>query len=105
MVVMGGTRGIGQAIVLRSLAERYRVAACGRRLPAVGQTLAEAEAEGRYFQQICDMRSFDAVAAFSDEVLRRFGSVDVAVLNAGIKVPRGIEKEKIKDWGNILART
>lgn len=103
MVVMGGTRGIGQAIVLRALAEGYRVATCARRLPAVGQTLAEAEAEGRYFQQVCDVRSFDAVAAFVDEVVRRFASVDVAVLNAEINVPRGIEKEKIKDWGNIIS--
>jgi len=86
-LVTGGTRGIGRAIV-EALARRGdRVWFTGRDADGVGA--AERELAERFppplaVGRVCDVRSYEALAALVDEIVESDGHLDVLVNNAGI---------------------
>jgi NAD(P)-dependent dehydrogenase (short-subunit alcohol dehydrogenase family) len=73
VLVTGGTKGIGRIIASRYAEAGATVVVCGRKAPdnAVGEFVA------------CDVRDADQVSTLVDEVVGRFGHLDVAVNNAG----------------------
>ena len=83
-VVTGGARGIGLAIVRRLLASG---ASCSiwdldpEALAAAARTL---EGQGTIHTTTVDVSQAESVQAGADQTLRRFGSVDLLVNNAGI---------------------
>ena len=85
-LVTGGSRGIGRGIVEALLRKDHRVWFCGRSPEAVRATEAElarlypTPVRGR----VCDVRSFDAVAALVAEIEAADGRLDVLVNNAGL---------------------
>jgi NAD(P)-dependent dehydrogenase (short-subunit alcohol dehydrogenase family) len=87
-VVTGASRGIGQAIAAALAAAGARVAGCARH--AAAGVLA------------CDVSRPADVAAFAEEVLRRFGSPDVVVNNAGIVVRSRVDELAIDDWEAVM---
>lgn len=93
VVVTGGSRGIGRAIVVNAARRGARVAFCARAAgEEVTATLAEVAAvapgaaaggtEALFMP--ADVRNEADIEAFFDAVIERFGRVDVAVNNAGI---------------------
>ncbi len=87
-VVTGASRGIGQAIAATLAAAGARVAGCARH--AAAGVLA------------CDVGRPVDVAAFAEEVLRRFGPPDVVVNNAGIVVRSRVDELAIDDWEAVM---
>jgi NAD(P)-dependent dehydrogenase (short-subunit alcohol dehydrogenase family) len=75
VVVTGGGRGLGRGLVDAFAAHGDQVVACGRHQPESSDKAAT------FFP--CDVRDADQVAAFVDEVVARFGRLDVLVNNAG----------------------
>ncbi|HEY3820683.1 MAG TPA: SDR family oxidoreductase [Polyangiaceae bacterium] len=75
VIVTGGARGIGRAIVERFLEDGARVVVCGRTAPA------ESVGEAAFVQ--ADVREPDAADKVVGFALERFGRVDVLVNNAG----------------------
>lgn len=73
VLVTGGTKGIGRIIASRYAEAGATVVVCGRKPPEdpVGEFVA------------CDVRDADQVSALVDEVVARFGHLDVAINNAG----------------------
>ena len=73
VLVTGGTKGIGRIIAERYLDMGASVVVCGRNKP--DEAVAEFVA--------CDVRDPDQVTALVDEIVSRFGHLDVAINNAG----------------------
>ncbi len=78
VLVTGGTKGIGRGIAERFVAAGAAVATCGRNAP-------DHEAGSAFIA--CDVRDPEQVTAMVDEVVARFGRLDVAVNNAGGSPP------------------
>jgi NAD(P)-dependent dehydrogenase (short-subunit alcohol dehydrogenase family) len=74
VLVTGGVRGVGLGITRAFLSAGARVVTCARRTPE--------EPVGDAFLP-CDIRDPDAVGKLVDEIVARFGSLDVLVNNAG----------------------
>ncbi|MCU1355963.1 MAG: 3-ketoacyl-ACP reductase [Acidimicrobiales bacterium] len=82
-IVIGGTRGIGRAIVERLIAEGCAVALCARNPDAVASFVAELSAGGAgVFGAAVDAGDHDALRAFVDEAATHLGGLDVFVMNA-----------------------
>jgi citronellol/citronellal dehydrogenase len=81
-LVSGGGSGLGRAAALELAALGAEVVVCGRRSEPLEQTAALAEG-GRCTAIACDIREEDQVGALVEEVLTRFGRIDLLLNNAG----------------------
>jgi NAD(P)-dependent dehydrogenase (short-subunit alcohol dehydrogenase family) len=105
-VVTGAGSGVGRAIALKFAAEAWNVALVSRRAETLSETaaLAHPDARDRLATFPCDVSEPAAVATMGEEVLGRFGAVDVLVNAAGINVPRrSFEVVSLDDWHAVLA--
>lgn len=90
VLVTGGSRGIGLAIVERFLAGGFDVIACAR-----GQAALDA-LQSRHPSVdgiACDLADADAVERLADTVAERHGALDALVNNAGAYLPGQIHDE------------
>jgi len=95
VIVSGGSRGIGRAIVERFLADGARVATCGR-----GERPADLLGEVLWVQ--ADV----ARAADAERVVQRtrerFGEPTVLVNNAGVQVEKTLPDTTDEDWDQVM---
>jgi NAD(P)-dependent dehydrogenase (short-subunit alcohol dehydrogenase family) len=105
-VVTGSTKGIGRAMA-QGLAEAgASVVVSSRKQDLCDEVAAEiAEATGvPTFGRACHVADWDAVPAFVDDVVERFGRIDVLVNNAGISPSRsGVTDMTQELWRKIFA--
>jgi NAD(P)-dependent dehydrogenase (short-subunit alcohol dehydrogenase family) len=87
VVVTGGGKGIGRAVVARFAAAGDRVVAVGRDRRALEATDAEAG-------EVCDVTDEDQVTA----LFERVGPVDVLVNNAGVAGSAPLARTTLDDW-------
>ena len=81
--ITGGATGIGKGCVLKFLENGYRVATMGRSPAKLEEMAKEANSEDLiYFQG--DISRQNQVNAIVDQVIERWGRLDVVVNNAGI---------------------
>jgi NAD(P)-dependent dehydrogenase (short-subunit alcohol dehydrogenase family) len=92
VVVTGGGRGIGRAVVARFASAGDRVVAVGRDPAALGETEASSA-------EVCDVTDEAAVTA----LFERLGHVDVLVNNAGVSTSAPLERTTLEDWESQLA--
>ncbi len=92
VVVTGGAKGIGRAVVHKFAALGDDVVALGRDQSAL-QTL-QSELRDNARTRVCDVTDEDAVASTFEAI----GDVDVLVNNAGIAVSAPIAKTTLKSW-------
>jgi len=82
-IITGAGRGIGRAIAELFAREGAAVAVVSRTAASVDETVAAIrEAGGQAAGFVCDIARADAVAATVDDILTRFGGVDILVNNA-----------------------
>jgi 3-oxoacyl-[acyl-carrier protein] reductase len=87
VIVSGGSRGLGQAIVTQCLERGFRVATFSRSsTEPVGKLLAQDPEQQRFYWEKVDATDPEALKAFVATVARRFGRVDALVNNAGVGV-------------------
>jgi NAD(P)-dependent dehydrogenase (short-subunit alcohol dehydrogenase family) len=87
VLVTGGGRGIGAAIVEGLLAKGWRVAFCGRKSPAEMAPRCEAlarQSDGRVRYHQADVASSEDRLRLLEAVLAEFGTLDALVNNAGV---------------------
>mgnify|MGYP002622391665 CR=1 FL=1 len=87
VLVTGGSRGIGRAVVLRMAKEGARIAfTYATREDAARDTAEAARAAGAADVAFlsCDMGDADAVSALPQFVSERWGQIDILVNNAGL---------------------
>jgi len=85
ILVSGGSRGLGRAIVERLLAAGHRVATFSRNpTPFVESLLAEADLGSRFLYEPLDVADADAVRSFVEKTHKVFGGLDALVNNAAV---------------------
>jgi NAD(P)-dependent dehydrogenase (short-subunit alcohol dehydrogenase family) len=87
VIVTGGGKGIGRAVVAR-------FAAAGDRVVAVGRDRVALEQSGASATEICDVTDEDQVSALFERLER----VDVLVNNAGISTSAPLYRTTLADW-------
>lgn len=104
--VTGGSRGIGEAIVLEAARAGHDVAftyksgkESAERVLAGVRDLAP---KGRFHAYPLDVRSSAAVEEIGDHVLDDFGSVDVVVANAGVNRNALAAQMSDEDWQLVI---
>lgn len=89
IVVTGGTKGLGRALVERFAQEGAYVASCARSADDVRRSTLELVMFGpRVLFSSCDIADSDQVGRFAQEVISEFGTIDVLVNNASQLGPR-----------------
>lgn len=85
-VVTGATSGLGEAMARALLLAGATVALAARATPRLQAICSElsGRAPGRCVDLAMDVRDADGVARAADELLARFGGIDLVVNNAGI---------------------
>lgn len=85
VMVTGGSRGLGEAIVRSFLEQGDRVATCSRtRTPAIEAWVSDPGLRQRFHHETVDLTEHGLFDAFFRRVLERFGQVDVLVNNAAV---------------------
>lgn len=84
-IITGGTRGIGFATVEAFLKQGAKVAMCGSRQETVDKALEKLSEYSDSLMGICPkLDDAESVGAAFDEVVARFGKVDILINNAGL---------------------
>ena len=91
VIITGATDGIGKALAVL-LAKEYKLALCGRSEEKMGQLLRELGGNDVY-AECFDITDGEKRHSFCQQVIRKFGTVDVLVNNAGANV----KKDKVTD--------
>lgn len=99
-LVSGGTKGIGRAIVWDLLGAGFNVAFTARSEGDVKEVERElaAVAPGRGLGLAVDVRDPDGCRSAVEEVVTRFGGLDLLVNNAGVGRFAPIQEMSLEDW-------
>lgn len=90
IVVTGGTKGIGRAIVQRFYENGYKVITCSRK----ESNLSELKKDfPKVIVKVSDLSRKDEVMAFSEFVLENTDQIDVLVNNTGVFFPGQVHRE------------
>jgi NAD(P)-dependent dehydrogenase (short-subunit alcohol dehydrogenase family) len=103
VLVTGGGRGIGEAIVQLFAEEGGQVFFCCRRAEhgaRVEEMVREAGGDARYLQ--CDVSVPDQVDTLFEAIERHAGRLDVLINNAGISPPGTLETLDLSTWQEVL---
>ncbi len=107
VIVTGGTRGIGRAIVLEAASRGARVMCCARQIERGGSQVEAAAAtlvgEGRVCTLQADVSNADDVARLFETARTRFGPVDVAINNAGTSAAELLVSHSVAEWDRVVA--
>jgi short-subunit dehydrogenase len=89
IVVTGGTRGIGRAVIEKFASQGFDVATCARQKSSLGQLQEEVEKKFgvKVYTQVADLSVKAEVKAFCVWVTTLQRPVDVLVNNAGFFIP------------------
>jgi NAD(P)-dependent dehydrogenase (short-subunit alcohol dehydrogenase family) len=102
-LVAGGTGGIGSAISEGLAAYGATVVLCCRDGAAAEALAAQIEAAGgRSWGASLDILDFEAVRHFADQVVERFGALDVLINAVGTHVDTPAEDYAEADWDRVL---
>lgn len=103
-IVTGSGRNIGRAIALALAAGGANVVVNGHRdKQAVDGVVREIEAAGgRALAVMADVSSHDEVAGLVAQAAERFGSVDIAISNVGMRRKQPFLEISPGDWDEVL---
>jgi NAD(P)-dependent dehydrogenase (short-subunit alcohol dehydrogenase family) len=100
VVVTGGGKGIGRAIVRHFASLGDRVIAIARDESALLGTTEELRADGREVAyEVCDVTVEGSVAA----LFERLGAVDVLINNAGTSTSAPVHRATLDEWNRQIA--
>lgn len=101
VIVTGAGSGIGAATARRFASEGAKVVLVGRRrekLEEVAATLA-----GESFVRPADVSVLEQVEAMVQDVIERYGRLDVLVNNAGVAKSGKVHEASLDDWRQVMA--
>ena len=102
-VVIGATSGIGKAIALGLADAGADVVPSGRRKNLVEEVAGEIESRGRRsLIKTSDVSDADSIQQLADQVIERFGKVDILVNAAGRTIRRATIDVSDAEWEGIL---
>ncbi|WP_267245303.1 SDR family oxidoreductase [Streptomyces sp. PR69] len=103
-VVTGAGSGIGRSVALELARSGWSVAAAGRRVEALEETAALADATAELLCVRTDVTDPEDVAALFAAVRDRFGRLDLLFNNAGTFGPAGVRFEELTydAWRSVV---
>lgn len=103
-LVTGASRGLGRAMALALAKAGADVVITGRTEESLARTADEIAGLGRKAGTLlADMHDGPSSAAACEEVLERFGAIDILVNNIGNRVTSDpIETESLETWSSML---
>ena len=101
--ITGASRGIGKAIAERCASAGATVAACARADHAQAVVDTIMASGGSAMAQSLEVTDKASVNNAVNEVLNRFGHIDIVVNNAGIVRDQLLMRMKSEDWDKVLA--
>ncbi len=103
-VVTGASKGIGRDLAVALAGAGARVAVAARNTEALEETAAAARAAGGEALAVpMDVSDVDQIRAGFARVQEHFGSVDIAVNNAGLGANHPAEEVTEADWDEMMA--
>lgn len=103
VLITGGGTGIGLVAATEMGLLGAKVALCGRRPDPLRNAVVELEKKGvESFASPCDIREPEAVTAYVDSVIDRFGRIDVLINNAGGQFPTTAESLSPKGFAAVV---
>jgi 3-hydroxybutyrate dehydrogenase len=103
-IVTGAASGIGKEIARQFLEQGAKVAIADIAIAAADAAAKEFDSSGeRALGVAMDVTDEAQVDAGVEEVVRRFGGVDILVSNAGIQIVAPVDEFKFSDWKRMLA--
>lgn len=104
VVVTGGGRGIGRAVCIRFAKDGAQIVAVSRTASELAETKSLVErAGGQCHVQAVDITKTEPTQSMMQDVIKRFGRIDVLVNAAGIAPLGMIEELTPEVFDNILA--
>jgi NAD(P)-dependent dehydrogenase (short-subunit alcohol dehydrogenase family) len=99
-IVTGSTKGIGRAMVSGLAAAGASVVVSSRKQELCDEVAAVVRAEhgGEALALACHVGDWDAIPAFVDAVVARFGRIDVLVNNAGISPKPTLASDMTREY-------
>lgn len=102
-LVVGGSAGIGRAVVSRLASAGASVVFCGHEPAGVGETdTAERAAGHAVTGRVADVRSADAMRGLVATAVDTYGGLDVLVNSAGIQRYGTVEDTTPDAWDEVL---
>lgn len=102
-LVTGGAMGIGKAIAEDMAKEGARIVVLDIEETAASETVAGIKASGGEALFIkCDVTDLKALEAAARETAKRFGKVDILVVNAGISMKKSFEEIDQEIWDHVI---
>lgn len=103
VLITGGTSGLGEAFAKKFTQEGAEVIIVGRNKKNGIRIVDEIAKKGGKADFIeCDVTDKESVENLKAEVLRKYGSLNVLVNNAGILITDSLEKIKEEDWLKVF---
>lgn len=105
VIVTGGTRGIGFSTVKAFLENGAKVALCGSRKETVDKALSELNKINSSYEVIgfpTDLLDLSEVRKMMEEVVNKWGSIDVLINNAGISDNVSIYDQDSEHFSKII---
>lgn len=103
VLVTGGGTGIGFASATEMGLLGAKIAICGRRPDPLASAVEALRAKGiDAFGAPCDIREPNAIAAYVEAVIERFGRIDVLINNAGGQFPTTAEALSPKGFAAVV---
>ncbi len=103
-VVTGASQGIGKACALGLARAGWNTVFVSRNIEALQAAVAELDTHNTVLTVQCDVSKAEQVDALFDEVMQKFGRVDLLFNNAGISGPGGtIDEIPVDAWEQTLA--
>ncbi len=102
-IVTGAGSGIGRAVCRALLTDGYAVAAAGRRVEALNETLTASKTDARCIAVETDVSDALSVRGLFDQTTDRFGRLDLLFNNAGTSAPgMPIEELTYEQWSSVI---
>lgn len=104
-IVAASSQGLGKATAEAFAAEGCRLALCARNAAALERVADQIRSQHKveaYFEPV-DVTEAAAVQHFVAAVVKKFGSVDICVTNAGGPPAKGFLAASIDDWHKAVA--
>ncbi|XP_054850068.1 uncharacterized protein LOC129339513 [Eublepharis macularius] len=107
VIVTGGTRGIGLAIVTEFVRQGAKVVFCSRASGAergqeIQRRLQDSGCPGEAFYQVCDVRNEADIQRLILVTIERYGCLDCLVNNVGTVDSTPIENVTAEDFRNLM---
>lgn len=102
-VVTGASKGLGKAMALALAAEGARVALIARDSEQLLALAATIQASGETAEAFpANVTSEEEVQRAGQDIVARFGEVNILINNAGINVRESIGDTTLKDWRTVM---